>query len=753
MKRIYSLLALMAALLVSGLNASAQSYTKQAWEDEYSNSAVFYIDLTDADGQSITGNYFAATFVNYAIGAFVNGEQRGVGYAQAVSDTRYVFQVRVWGDASEEAFVVFRIQQNGIEYWLGGEMVTFANDPTFGEPSKPLQYQFVPITGIEPNNNPIEVMVGQTAGFGWHYLPEGYTNPVTEMETTYNYESGENYFILHPESLYVEGVAKGEDEVVIQVRPPSANIPFETTVTIKVLAEDVSVEGITSNDESTDITLWVGEQFEPSYTITPENATNQNVVLTVGNESVLSAGEGAVEAIAKGTSTLTVTTEDGGFSLVYNITVKQPVKDIQFKDLTIVRDTKVPITEDMFTYEPEDADFDISQLHFYFDERISEGLAGLWVLDDNTFIGFTPYSDYIVSFEYGELDTDYYVGGEFTVNVLDKVQFDSGWNWLGLPRDVDAQMMYDALGDKFVEARSKTQLIYNDAAYGLFGDLWSYTGGTGYKVKTNAAADFTQEVTDDAWLYESVEATTTKGWNWLGNCLPRAMSIENIISEAFDGDIVKTLDGLATYTEGEGWSSPLVIEEHAGFLYKSGEANLTLEFNPNYCFDDEDYTSAIINGNGGANGIKTRSFWRYDAGAYPSNMGIIAAADELADAERYTIGAFVGDECRGQGTLQKGKWFIVAHAQGGEQISLRLYDRLTGRYSDLAINGAESIRFAEMAGSSKAPLQLSVPEADGVVNLNANVNHNASIYNLAGQRLTKPHKGINIINGEKVVVR
>ena len=42
-------------------------------------------------------------------------------------------------------------------------------------------------------------------------------------------------------------------------------------------------------------------------------------------------------------------------------------------------------------------------------------------------------------------------------------------------------------------------------------------------------------------------------------------------------------------------------------------------------------------------------------------------------------------------------------------------------------------------------------DATGIENLNANVNLNETIYNLAGQRLSKPVKGINIINGKKVL--
>ena len=49
-------------------------------------------------------------------------------------------------------------------------------------------------------------------------------------------------------------------------------------------------------------------------------------------------------------------------------------------------------------------------------------------------------------------------------------------------------------------------------------------------------------------------------------------------------------------------------------------------------------------------------------------------------------------------------------------------------------------------------------EAAGIVNVNLNLNPNLnpnlkSIYNLSGQRLKAPQKGINIINGRKVLVR
>ena len=73
-------------------------------------------------------------------------------------------------------------------------------------------------------------------------------------------------------------------------------------------------------------------------------------------------------------------------------------------------------------------------------------------------------------------------------------------------------------------------------------------------------------------------------------------------------------------------------------------------------------------------------------------------------------------------------------------------------------NGTTSIKL----GANKAYLEVpassgvkgftfNFDDATDIENLNANVNLNETIYNLAGQRLSKPVKGINIINGKKVL--
>ena len=42
-------------------------------------------------------------------------------------------------------------------------------------------------------------------------------------------------------------------------------------------------------------------------------------------------------------------------------------------------------------------------------------------------------------------------------------------------------------------------------------------------------------------------------------------------------------------------------------------------------------------------------------------------------------------------------------------------------------------------------------DATGISDVNVNLNEDNAIYNIAGQRLQKMQKGINIVNGKKVL--
>lgn len=86
----------------------------------------------------------------------------------------------------------------------------------------------------------------------------------------------------------------------------------------------VSVTGVGLNKTST--TLIEGETETLVATVMPENATDNSVVWESGNESAATVSqEGLVTAVGEGKATITVKTNDGGFSASCEVTVNKKV--------------------------------------------------------------------------------------------------------------------------------------------------------------------------------------------------------------------------------------------------------------------------------------------------------------------------------------------------------------------------------------------------------------------------------------------
>lgn len=114
------------------------------------------------------------------------------------------------------------------------------------------------------------------------------------------------------------------------------------------------VEGIKMDFDK--VTLSVGEEFRLTSIITPSNATNQNLIWSSSNEGVVKVDEtGLITAIASGTATIIVQTEDGGYIDMTNVTVLQPVTSIILSqtELSVKKGTVFWLSE---TVLPESAD-------------------------------------------------------------------------------------------------------------------------------------------------------------------------------------------------------------------------------------------------------------------------------------------------------------------------------------------------------------------------------------------------------------
>lgn len=83
----------------------------------------------------------------------------------------------------------------------------------------------------------------------------------------------------------------------------------------------VAVTGVTLNANSG--TLNPGGTTTLTATVAPANATNKALVWSSSNSGVATVNNGVVSAVAVGSATITVTTQDGGFTASYALTVEK----------------------------------------------------------------------------------------------------------------------------------------------------------------------------------------------------------------------------------------------------------------------------------------------------------------------------------------------------------------------------------------------------------------------------------------------
>ena len=94
-------------------------------------------------------------------------------------------------------------------------------------------------------------------------------------------------------------------------------------INVSVINKNINVNGITVN--RTTLSLNKGSEEKLVATVSPENATNKNVIWTSSNISVATVdSNGKVTATGVGNATITAKTEDGGYSASCNVTVKAP---------------------------------------------------------------------------------------------------------------------------------------------------------------------------------------------------------------------------------------------------------------------------------------------------------------------------------------------------------------------------------------------------------------------------------------------
>lgn len=284
----------------------------------------------------------------------------------------------------------------------------------------------------------------------------------------------------------------------------------------------------------------------------------------------------------------------------------------------------------------------------------------------------------------------------------------AGWKWTSFyGGGVRWNSPEYELGNVVEEIRSEDALLHNDPEYGYFGDIYSLETGECYKIKVKeeepGLLDLRIMYTGG---YEDMQThrQIVPMWNWLGNPYQYDHDINSVFVKEENinvfnvGDrIVSKDNGFAEYN-GEKWTGTLTtLHAGLGYMYfNAGSENVDMEYQRE---------SLMPQGTPVMNAPQHKqSVWTYNSAPFADNMTIIADLGNDYSAERFTVGAFVGDECRGEGEMIDGKCFITVHADKGETISFKLHDAVSGEMR--TIN--EQMPFAKMAGSLRAPQRLTV---------------------------------------------
>ncbi len=163
------------------------------------------------------------------------------------------------------------------------------------------------VTAIKLNKTSVSLVVGGEANLTATISPSDAT------DKAYTFTSS------NPEVVTVD--AKGH---LVALKLGTATVTVKSnengktaTCTVKVVKPAEAVEL-----NQTAVTLAKGGTVQLKATVSPNDATNKNVVWETSDSSVVSVKDGLVTALKQGTAHITVTTEDGGFIAFCTVTVE-----------------------------------------------------------------------------------------------------------------------------------------------------------------------------------------------------------------------------------------------------------------------------------------------------------------------------------------------------------------------------------------------------------------------------------------------
>lgn len=329
---------------------------------------------------------------------------------------------------------------------------------------------------------------------------------------------------------------------------------------------------------------------------------------------------------------------------------------------------------------------------------------------------------------------------EFTLNESE------GWNWSSHIFGIAIKADNFTLPDNIIRILSQIEEMYRDPIIGWTGKISDISAAQSLKVFTDGSADIT--LTGDIFNPKHDAIVLNKGWNWIGYPLDKEMTLDDALAnlKAEEGDIISNLaNGFSTYTNGA-WNGDIsTMVPGQGYQYKSASDKSFYYNNVRLC-ESKPAASKAIEPN--------YTPWEVDVHAHPSLMCIVAEVyDGNAPAidGAYTVGAFVGEECRGIGKYVNGKIFLTVHGGNvaSEQVRFVAIENASGKFIDIK----EQTEFkSDALGTAKSPFRMTFATPTAINGISDGSASSSEVYNLGGQKVKEADgNGVYIIGEKKIM--
>lgn len=460
----------------------------------------------------------------------------------------------------------------------------------------------------------------------------------------------------------------------------------------------------------------VFEMIRQLVTVNPSDATNKNYTITPQKASAEAFNDNGV-ATKAGTWKVVVKSEDNpNATITFTVNVEEPVT-LTFDSVletTVGQEVTLTLTQQTGgTVDPSKVEVRFTSNYTVNPVTATSDETGLvWTIKSSMTGTFIFYVSYDGVNQYSKEKTE---TGTLIVNQT--ITLGNGWDWItvnGTPAGSGSiillsngkwvsEMQND--NGKVIEIRSQTALLYNDPTYGLFGDITELKPSDGmYKIKTEGNVVFDLGTSVNA-ISASDLPQTVKGYTWLGypHQIDQPLSaLESALSTtAEEGDMIIGKDNFAEFN-GSSWDAVdgFTFKAGKGYMYYTqGNGGKTI----NWGTPDPSAAKAFEGTFFAKSNAPRMKIWEYDNSAFADNMPIVAVLSGIDDPENYSVGAFVGDECRGEGGIAGGKYmFINVGGTAGETVTFKLYNYLDGTYSELT----NTLTYGGKAGSLKNPVEL-----------------------------------------------